>query len=564
MRVKSGRPALERSSADLIAGTMVAFMLLPQAVAFATLAGLPPQAGLYASLAPLLAYALFGSSPLLSVGPVAITALMTGAAAHSVAGSYDPVAVSATIALLTGAFLIIGGIMRLGSVARFLSRPVISGFVSGTAVLIVVGQVPPLLGASSQGDRFFDPLAASFGLGAMLILLASRSAATGLSRLGMPPRLARALVGLLSLVLMLVGAAVVALLDLGGRVDVVGHVPAGLPQPVLPLLSPGLLSELWLSALLIAVVVYASSIAIAHSVSGDSHPQPDGNVEMRGLGAANIASALSGGFAVAGSLSRSAIALQAGARSRMTGVFAALLVALVLLTSTPIFRTLPTPVVAAVLIVVAWGMIDVRTLRQTWRYDRAEGAALLATAAGVVFAGMETGIGLGIALSLAILIRRASRPHIALVGRVPGTEHFRNFEHHSDVEFAPDVLMLRIDENLFFANVDIVERRITDEVRAHGARYVVLIMSSVSHVDATAVHMLRRVDAMLRAAGGELHLAEVKWPVMERLGRDGLLESLDGRIHLSAWNAFASLRERARATPAPTGAARDRDGSGTS
>jgi SulP family sulfate permease len=549
-------PIVERLSADLLAGTMIALMLLPQAVAFATLAGLPPQAGLYASLAPLLAYALLGSSPLLSVGPVAVTALMTASAAASVSAVADPVTASATIALLTGAFLIAGGIMRLGSLARFLSQPVISGFVSGTAVLIIVGQLAPLVGASSADGRLFEPLAAAFGLGAMLMLFAARRAAAALSRPGLAPRLAR--------LLMVASSAAVAWLGLRDRIDVVGHVPAGFPQPVLPALAPALLSELWLPALLIAVVVYASSIAIAQAVSGDRRP-PDGNAEMRGLGAANLASALSGGFAVAGSLSRTAVAREAGARSRMAGIGAAMVVAVVLLTATAFFRTLPTPVVAAVLIVVAWGMIDVRTLRETWRYDRAEGAALLLTAAGVVFAGVETGIGLGIALSLAILVRRASRPHIAVVGRVPGTEHFRNVEHHTDAETDPAVLMLRIDENLFFGNVDTVERRLTDELRARGARYVVLIMSSVSHVDATAVKMLRRVDEMLRAAGGELHLAEVKWPVMDRLGRGGLLETLSGRIHLSAWSALEALRcQGVRAARELTDAAQDRGGSGTS
>jgi SulP family sulfate permease len=557
-------PIVERLSADLLAGTMIALMLLPQAVAFATLAGLPPQAGLYASLAPLLAYALLGSSPLLSVGPVAVTALMTASAAASVSAVADPVTASATIALLTGAFLIAGGIMRLGSLARFLSQPVISGFVSGTAVLIIVGQLAPLVGASSADGRLFEPLAAAFGLGAMLMLFAARRAAAALSRPGLAPRLARFLSGLAPFVLMVASSAAVAWLGLRDRIDVVGHVPAGFPQPVLPALAPALLSELWLPALLIAVVVYASSIAIAQAVSGDRRP-PDGNAEMRGLGAANLASALSGGFAVAGSLSRTAVAREAGARSRMAGIGAAMVVAVVLLTATAFFRTLPTPVVAAVLIVVAWGMIDVRTLRETWRYDRAEGAALLLTAAGVVFAGVETGIGLGIALSLAILVRRASRPHIAVVGRVPGTEHFRNVEHHTDAETDPAVLMLRIDENLFFGNVDTVERRLTDELRARGARYVVLIMSSVSHVDATAVKMLRRVDEMLRAAGGELHLAEVKWPVMDRLGRGGLLETLSGRIHLSAWSALEALRcQGVRAARELTDAARDRDGSDTS
>ncbi len=556
------RPLLEKMSGDLIAGAMVALMLLPQAVAFATLAGLPPQAGLYASLAPLLAYALFGSSPLLSVGPVAVTSLMTAAALSSVPETTDPMAAAAIIALLSGAFLILAGILRLGSLARFLSRPVISGFVSGTAVLIILGQIPLLLGIHREEMRLMEPLTAALGLGAMLILMLSRGAATTLPRVGLPPRLARVLVGLVPLALMLGSAAMVAWLDTGIRIDVVGHLPAGLPHPLLPPLSPGLVSELWLSALLIAFVVHASSIAIAQTISGDS-PGPDGNAEMRGLGAANVASALSGGFPVSGSLSRTAIAFEAGARSRMSGVFAAAVVALALLTSTGIFRTLPTAVVAALLIVVAWSMIDLRTLRQTWRYDRAEGAALLVTAAGVVISGVETGIGLGIALSLAILIRRASRPHIAVVGRVPGTEHFRNIEHHA-AEVDPAVLMLRIDENLFFGNVDLVEHRLRDEIRARGARRVVLIMSSVSYVDATAAQMLRRVDAMLRAAGGELHLAEVKWPVEKRLGRDGLLGILSGRVHLSAWSAFKALRAGEGDTPALPDAARDRDGSDTS
>lgn len=542
---------------DLTAALVVTLLLVPQGLAYAALAGLPPQLGLYASLLPLAIYALFGSSMVMSVGPVAVASLMTAAALEPLAapGSADYIAGAVLLALLAGLMLFVFGLLRLGELARFLSHPVISGFISGAALLIIIGQLRPLLGIEAEGhnavaliaalaDQLDEtrPLTAGIGSTTLLTLwLARRYLTSVLEKLGLARGAAALATRLAPMVAVVVSIVLVTHFGWQDRVDVVGHLPAGLPELVTPRLDWALIGELWLPALMIGLIGFVESVSIAQAFARQRGQRIDPNAELRGLGAANIASALSGAFPVTGGFSRTAVNAEAGARTPLAGILAAVLIAVVLVAATGLVSALPMAVLAATIIVAALGLVDFSTLKRTWRYDRAEGLALAGTAAGVLFAGVEIGIGVGIALSLASLVWRASHPHITELGRVPGTEHFRNPDRHP-VETHPGLLLIRVDENLFFGNAEAVEDGLLAKAgQQPEPRHLVLVMSSVSQVDATAVDMLERLDDSLRERGIQLHLAEVKGPVRDRLERVSFLERLSGRVWLSTQSAFEKL-----------------------
>lgn len=543
---------------DATAALVATMMLVPQALAYAALAGLPPHIGLYASLLPLLGYALFGSSSVLSVGPVAVLALMTASALTPLAapGSQEYIAGAMILAALSGLFLFAMGLMRLGALSNLLSHPVISGFVSGAAALIIIGQVSPLVGLESEGDTALQllistvaqlpeaaPLTAMVGIGAVLILAAAKFwLGITLVKLGMRARNARLLARLAPMLVVLAAIALTAALHLEKEMAVVGEIPPGLPALALPAFDWNLTYRLLLPALIIALLGFVESLSIAHAIALRRRERLNADAELRGLGAANLLSALSGGFAVTGSFARTAINDEGGAASPMSGVFAAGLMALVLLFLTPLFTELPLTVLAATIIVAAAGLINVSGFVHNWRYDRTDGLAMAGTFLGVVLFGVEAGIGLGIGLSFATLIWRSSRPHIAVVGRMPGTEHFRNVLRH-DVETLPDILFLRIDESLFFSNISAVEERILLELKRHpDVRELVLILSSVSRIDGTALECLQQMNRDLRERDIRLHLSEVKGPVLDRLGRSKFLEELSGRVFLSSYIAELALR----------------------
>jgi SulP family sulfate permease len=545
---------------DLTAGLIVTVMLIPQSLAYAMLAGLPPQVGLYASILPIIAYAVFGTSMTLAVGPVAVISLMTASALQPLAppGSELYAVLAIQLALLSGLMLLAFGLLRLGFVAHLLSHPVISGFITGSAILIAVGQLKHLLGVKPEpthdvisavfallavaGDA--RPVTAVIGLGSLLFLwLARRSLARLLVRSGVPAGLADLLAKLAPMLAVILTTAVVALLELdrGYGVSVVGAVPGGLPAvPSLAQLLPdwATLQVLLMPALLMSLVGFVESVSVAQSLALKRGERIVPDRELIGLGAANLASAFSGGYPVTGGFARSVVNFAAGARTPAAGVIAAALMAFVLLFLTDLFRALPQAVLAATIIMAVTSLIDLDTLKAAWRYDRADAVALVATALGVLLAGVEAGILVGVLLSLAVIVWRSSRPHIAVVGRMPGTEHFRNVLRHS-VQTRPDVLLVRIDENLFFANSAVVEERLEALLAAQpGARRLVLSLAGVNQVDSTAVGMLADLEASLERREVRLELAEVKGPVMDRLARAPLFERLTGRIHLSLHDAM--------------------------
>lgn len=553
---------------DSIAGVIVTALLVPQSLAYAMVAGLPPHVGMYASILPVLAYAAFGSSRTLAVGPVAVAALMTAAALSPLAeaGSAEYVALAVLLALLVGVQLFVLGLLRMGFIANLLSHPVVSGFVTGSALLIAIGQLEPLLGIPAEGQTALrllgDTIArasalhiptAAVGLSGLALLWAAKRFLPVLARQagasGAAADLATKLVPM-AVVLLAIGAVSGWELDTRSGVAVVGAIPGGLPSLSLVWPTSAQFSALLLPAFMIALVSFVESVAVAQSLGIKRGQHIDPDAELRGLGAANVASAVSGGFPVAGGFSRSVVNFAAGAQTPMAGIVSAGLMAVILLGLTESFQRLPLAVLAATIIAAVLGLVDVATVRRAWRYDRADASAWAATAAGVLVLGVEFGVALGVALSVATFLWRASRPHMVVLGRVRGTEHFRN-ERRFPVETHPRVLLIRIDENLFFANIATVVNRVMIELRLRPETSdLVLVLSSVSHVDLTAAQAVLELQADLEARKVRLHLAEVKGPVLDRLAAANWLKSL-------AQKPFLSVHEAVEALTTEAGPARD-------
>ncbi|QOL49195.1 SulP family inorganic anion transporter [Massilia litorea] len=528
---------------DISAGIVVAMMMIPQGMAYALVAGLPPVVGIYASIVPPALYALFGTSSTQSVGPMAIISLMTASSLAPLAAAGSPLytTLAAQLALLSGLVLLACGLLRIGFIANFFSRPVMSGFTIGSSIVIALGQLPALLGARLPAVHLPS---AVLGLASLSLLLLARSRlAPLLRRLGFKPVTADIGAKLAPMVVVLGATALVPVLGLEALgVHTTGRVPAGLPFLHLAA-SNAHWQALLQPALLIGFMVFLISMSGAQTLALKRAEKLHSNYELIGLGAANVGSALTGGFPVTGSISRSAVNFAAGANSQLASLITAGLLALALVAPTGWLALLPLPTLAATIIVAVLGMLDTTTLRTAWRYDRVDAAALLATAAGVLALGVEAGVVVGVALSMGALIWRASRPHIAVLGRIPGTEHFRNIERYT-ADTAAGLLILRVDAQLFFGNTEAVNERIEDEIAAHpGTRHLVLVLSAVNAIDTSALFALAELNATLRTRGIGLHLAEVKGPVMDRLKHSELLGALNGKLFLStamAWNELSS------------------------
>ncbi|OXR50053.1 sodium-independent anion transporter [Pusillimonas sp. T2] len=555
----------DKLSGDLTAGLIVTVMLIPQSLAYAMLAGLPPEIGLYASVLPLIAYALLGSSMTLAVGPVAVASLMTASALAPLAapGSAQYVALAAQLSLLSGVMLLAFGALRLGFLAYFLSHPVISGFISGSAILITISQIKHLFGINSASPDVLgilhdvithlhqaNPVTTVIGLGTLAFLVVARKwLSLWLQKLGVSAQLAGLLGRLAPMAAVIVSTAMVSSLNLAqdAGVRIVGNVPQGLPALQLVLPTSEGMAALWLPALLISLVGFVESVSVAQSLALKRQQKIVPDRELLGLGAANVASALSGGYPVTGGFARSVVNFAAGANTPLAGIVSALLMAVVIAAFTELFYNLPQAVLSATIIVAVTSLIDVSTLKETWHYDRADALSLLATLLGVVLLGVEAGVILGVALSLAALVWRSSHPHIAVVGRVPGTEHFRNIERHK-VDTLPNLLALRVDESLFFANAALVQSKIEALVaRDPKIRFVLLLCPAVNQIDSTALEALTQLQSSLQAKDIKFMLAEVKGPVMDRLQGTTLGQRLDGLIFLSAHDAFCYVGRQSSA-----------------
>nr|WP_240546790.1 sulfate permease [Alloalcanivorax xenomutans] len=553
-------------SADGLAAVIVTLMLIPQSLAYALLAGVPAQMGLYASILPLVAYALFGSSRTLAVGPVAVISLMTAAAAGQVAGGDSATFLLATtvLALLSGLMLVGMGLLRLGWVANLLSHSVIGGFISASGLLIAASQLKHLLGIPLHGDTLWA-LGASLlaqtgriqwttvilGLLTLAFLFWARS---GLKSLLARTRLSASAADLVSkaapvLAVILTTLAVEGLDLRRAGVATVGAIPGGLPALSLPAFDAELWRALLLPALLISLIGFVESVSVAQTLAAKRRQRIDSNAELTGLGMANLASAVSGGFPVTGGFSRSVVNFDAGARSPLAGILTAVGIALTALFFTPWFQALPKATLAATIIVAVLSLVDLGALARTWRYSRADGLAMAVTMAGVLLMGVEVGVIAGVLSSLLLFLWRTGQPHVAELGQVPGTEHFRNVQRHQ-VQVSPSVLSLRVDESLYFANARHLEDQIYDCVMQRPQiRHVVLLCSAVNQIDASALDSLESLNQRLGDAGVTLHLSEVKGPVMDRLRRSPFPKHLHGRIFLTHFDALRALDPASLAPP---------------
>ena len=554
-------------SHDMVAGVIFTILVIPQSLAYALLAGLPPHFGLYVSIFPVLAYILFGSSMVQAVGPVAITAIMTYSVLSPMAipGSSEYIMLSASLALFSGIMLLLFGWFRLGFLSQLLSRPVISGFISGAAVLIVISQFKSLLGISYPGEEIgalFNALMQQLphnnhmtmmmGFTSFLILILSRKyLASLLTRFGLSRNQGAFIARLVPLLIVFLATLLVVYFDLDttAEVVVVGHITEGLPGFEFFFPSYDTVKTLTVPALLMALIGMVQGISIAESLAIKRRERIDPNAELVGLGASNVVAAFYGGMPVGGGVSRSAVNVASGAQTPLAGMVSAFFMMAIVAGASHWLARLPLTVLAANIMVAAISMVDLKSFKHAWLYDKADALALLGTACGVIVLGLEGGIVLGVSLSLVTLLYRVSIPHIAVIGRIVGTEHFRNIARHQ-VETIPGVLFLRIDESLFFGNLNAVEARISNELsKVNEITDLVLVMNAVNMVDTTAMEVLTELNRDLFEQGCMLHFAEIKGPVYDKLSDSPLLTSLSGKVFFTTNKAFEKLRGHPKIAP---------------
>jgi SulP family sulfate permease len=543
---------------DAVAAVIVTIMLIPQSLAYALLAGLPPEMGLYASILPLLAYAMFATSRVLAVGPVAIISLMTATAVGQVAlsGTAEYAMAAIVLAFMSGLILLAMGVFRLGFLANFLSHPVIAGFMAAAIILIAGSQLKHLFGIRASGSNLLSlgrSLFENAGQASGVTILVSLGASGFLiwSRKGLKPLLKRTglavrPVEILSktgpLVVVLVTTLLTWLFGLDKMgVAIVGTLPQGVPPLTLPSFDPEVWSSLAVSAVLISIIGFVESVSVAQTLAARKRQRIVPDQELVGLGMSNIASAISGGYPVTGGFSRSVVNFDSGAKTPAAGAFTALGILLAAIFLTPLLYFLPKATLSSIIIVAVLSLLDLSMLRKTWSYSKPDFFAVLVTILFTLGFGVKVGVSAGVVLSLGLYLYGASRPHVAEVGRVPGSEHFRNILRHA-VETTPGVVTLRVDANLFFGNARFLEDYILDRVSGDGGlRHVVLLCSAVNEIDMSALESLEEISERLEGFGVMLHLSEVKGPVMDRLERSDFVAHLTGEVFLSQHEAIEKL-----------------------
>jgi SulP family sulfate permease len=543
---------------DVVAALIVTIMLIPQSIAYAMLAGLPPEVGLYASIAPIIAYAIFGTSKALAVGPVAVISLMTLTAAGKIApaGSAEFIAAALILAFLSGAILIAMGVLRLGFLANLLSHPVVSGFITASGIIIATSQLKSILGIEAHGDalpELVQTLAqniADTNLPTLIIGVLSTAflfwVRKGLKPLlvgfGLAPRPADLIAKAGPIAAVAVSTLAVIFLDLEAKgVKVVGTIPQSLPPLTVPLFDFELWQSLAVPALLLSVIGFVESVSVAQTLAAKKRQRIVPDQELIGLGAANIAASFSGGYPVTGGFARSVVNFDAGAETPAAGMFTAIGILIAALFLTPLLYSLPIATLAATIIVAVLSLVDFKTPRTIFAYSKSDFAAMMATILVTLTLGVEPGVIAGVSLSLALFLWRASRPHAAIVGRVPGTEHFRNVLRHAVIT-DPRILTIRIDESLTYLNARWLEEFISEQVALHPSlQHLILMCSAVNAIDASALESVEAINLRLKDGAIDLHLSEVKGPVMDALKRSHFLHELTGKVWLSQNEAFEGL-----------------------
>lgn len=512
---------------DLPAGVVLAALLVPQGMAYAQLAGLPPVTGLYATLVPLVVYFLLGPSRILILGPDSAVSPLVAAAIIPLAVGGDPserVALAGALALMVGILMVAGGAARFGFLTELLSMPVRLGYLMGIAVTVIVAQLPSLFGFSVETESLVPALrdfagsldetnatALALGAGSLLLILGLRHVAPRV------PGVFLAVVG---------STLLVAILGLADDVPVVGTIPEGLPAFAVPDISFEDLKTLIPAAIGIAFVAFADTSVLSRSYAGRVGQEVDQNQELAVLGAANLATGLFQGFPLSTSSSRTAVAEDLGARSQLAGLVGAVILALLLLVGTGLLQDLPVATLAAIVIVAVLGLFDVRGALRLRRWRRSEFWLAMVAFAGVALLGVLWGVGIAIGVSLLNFVRRAWRPHDAVLGRVDGMKGYHDLERHPDARRIPGLTLFRFDAPLFFANADAFRERVRRLAREPGTVWIVVAAEPITDVDATAGEMLGELNAELDAAGIEIAFAELKDPVRDRLISYGIHDEI--------------------------------------
>jgi SulP family sulfate permease len=557
-RIKTWIPAFEwlakydkkQRSGDIAAGLTVGVMLIPQGMAYAMIAGLPPIHGLYASTIPLIIYGLLGTSRQLAVGPVAMVSLLTAASVSTLAevGTETYILYAAVLALLVGLIQWGLGVFRLGFVVNFLSHPVVSGFTSAAALIIGLSQLKHLLGISlGQSHHVHEILIEAAKRIGELNIYALLVGIVGIVIIKNAKRIHPAIPG--ALLVVLVGTIGGYLLVKSGvELKVVGEVPSGLPMWVMPSFDMGIWGQLIPAALAISLVGFMESIAVAKSIQArhkDYKVIP--NQELKALGLANIGTAFFQGFPVTGGFSRTAVNDQAGAKTGMASIISAALMIITLLFLTSLFYYLPNAILAAVIMVAVFGLIDFKEPKHLWHTDRTDFWMLVVTFVGTLALGIEEGIGIGVVLSLVVIIYKSSMPHYAILGRVPGTNNYRNIKRFQALESREDTLILRFDADIYYANVSYFENAVEKELESKGpnVKYLILNAESISSIDSTGAHALENLFKSLKEKGVSMLFANVKGPVRDILSKCALFEKIGNKAFFLSTQAAVDAIEEA-------------------
>ncbi len=534
---------------DITAGIIVTSLLIPQGMAYALLAGLPPQIGLYASILPAIIYPLLGTSQVLAVGPVAVDSLMVAAAIAKLApqGSSEYLALAIALAFLVGIIEIGMGVLRMGFLVNFLSRSVISGFISGAAIIIGFSQVKHLLGLKIPSTESFIELLTlilgkitevnwvtlSLGLASIAILLYfNQPLVKLLKRQGWSEQRILPISKSAPLLVVILGTLLVSVFqwDRVAGVKIVGMVPLGLPPLTIPSFDLQTWRSLLPAALAIALVGYMEGFSGAQALASKRREKIDPNQELIAFGAANMSAAFTGGYPVTGGVSRSVVNFAAGANTGLASIITGILVAITVMFFTSWFYFLPQTCLAATIITAVYKLIDFATLKRMWNYDKADAIAWLVTFSAVLGLGVEKGIIFGAIVALSLHLWHTSRPHIAIVGRLGESEHFRNVLRY-EVKTSPQVLAIRVDASLYFANAKYMENFLSREISDRpDVTSVVLVCSAVNLIDASALEVLESLIADLKSIGINFCFSEVKGPVMDKLLNIGFVDYV-GRDH---------------------------------
>lgn len=544
---------------DVIAGLVVGVLVIPQSLGYAVLAGLPPVYGLYAAIVPVIVYAWLGSSNVQAVGPVAITAIMTASSLYPYAeqGTEQYVLMASLLALMVGALLWIAGQLKLGWIMQFISRGVSAGFVSGAAVLIFVSQLKYLTDIPIAGSSLIDylssmqmyarqlhPLTLIIGVIAFALLVANRYGKKWVWQSWLSASYAKWAERLFPLILLIIAIMLSISMqwsELG--VATIGNIPQGMPSFTLPHI-PDFNEALNLlpTAGLMALIAFVSSSSVASTYARLRGETFDANRELTGLGLANLSGGFFQSFAVAGGFSRTAINVDSGAKTPFASFVTVLVMIAALIAFGSALAPLPYALLGATIMASIIGLIDVSTLRSAWQRDRLDAASFIAAFVGVLMFGLNTGLVIGLMMSFASLIWQSSQPHMAIVGQLGGTGHFRNINRH-DVQTFKNLLILRIDESLFFGNTESVHRRILQAIRQYPeAQEIILIMAAVNHIDLTAQEMLSTLNQELAMQDKRLHFSFIKGPVMDIIGHTPLIDELSGQVYLSTIEAVSELK----------------------